>query len=129
MIRAFSIVLVLAISGCASGKLNRGADIHSGVKYQKPKIHLHVYGALLKNADIYCESLRKMGYEVTLRNNSLPMSDEESFIVYNLSNLQYFEIEKVRSIFVKHNISINTVYSFQNGKHLYSFGNIGIYLM
>jgi beta-N-acetylglucosaminidase len=129
MSRAHLLLLAIIFSGCVSNQQNMHLDVQANVKNHKPKIHLHIFGELKTQTDKLATSLRQSGYEVMIRDNELPMNDEQSFIIYNLSPLQNFELEKIKSVLSNNGIDITTIYSFQNGKHMYSLGNVGIYLI
>lgn len=129
MLRIISLSVFLVISGCTTGGGVGASGVQTRFQFNKPKIHLHVYGELSEQSDRYYDALINAGYEVRIRDNDLPMSDKTSFIVYNLSNPQYFELEKIKMILGKEGITIHALYPYRNGKHMYSLGNVGIYLM
>lgn len=129
MLKLFFATFVILVSACSSLS---GFSGDKELKFNKPKIHLYLYSSLELESEKYIAAFTSKGYEVEFRHGELPVHEEKSFIIHSPSMLNpnhYLEVENIVNLLKEIGVSEVNQYQYFLGKHSYTPGNIGVYLL
>lgn len=122
-------ILILIFSGCSHLPSSHPLGLKTKIDPRKPTIHLHLYKGYSIREEDFVRAFSQAGYRIKVRHNTLPMADESSFIVYGLAFHQEYLLVEIENILKKLGVSLLALYPWQNGKHSYTQGNVGVYLL
>lgn len=129
MTKLFFGILIVLMTGCSS---LTGVGESNQRLLNKPKIHLYLYSGFDSTPEQYITAFAEKGYEVELRHGELPANEEKSFIIHSPSMLNPkhdLDVANVISILNDAGIVEINQYQYFLGKHSYTPGNVGIYLL
>lgn len=125
----FFATLMLMISGCT---LLSDVGQDKALRFNKPRIHLHLYSSFKAEQERYITAFTSRGYEVEVQHSELPGNEEKSFIIHSPSMLNPNHHSNVDDIIeTLKNLGVLEVdqYQYFVGKHSYTPNHVGIYLL